>query len=85
MISKAPGSKPEATTLRNRIAGRLQAVIGCQHGAVHLRARHQAQSDFQGDAEQAFRTDIQPARSEAVVFQAFPAQLRPLRHPAAQL
>ena len=55
------GQQARLDDTRHGIAGRLEARIRCEDGAVASRPRHEAQRDLERDAEQALRPDEQPA------------------------
>ena len=60
MISIAPGSRPDVDDARDRVAGRLQAVVRGEHRAVQPWSSDQPQRDLERHAEQPFGSDEQP-------------------------
>ena len=74
MISIAPGRRPGLDDARHGVAGRLQVVVGGEHGAIDGRSRHEPQRDLERDAEQAFRSDEQARRDPARLLEAVAAE-----------
>ena len=82
MISIAPGSRPDSMIARHGVAGGLQACVRREHRAIHRRARHEAQRDLEGDAEQPLRSDEQAAEIGAACSRLSPPSVATVPSPS---